>query len=184
MTRGRARTVFVAGAVAAAFVLAIAVSFALVPKDLTKLASRDVAIASVASLLDDVPVFVTFHDDFGLDVKARELRAQGPYQPMGGRAHQPELPVWVVRTDGDVRAFIAIDPRNGCSLDMILTYASSYSKGATVFHDICHGSVYDHAGQRVGGPSPWGLDQLVLSVRNGTVYADRHSVIPGLLGVR
>jgi hypothetical protein len=33
----------------------------------------------------------------------------------------------------------------------------------------------------VGGPTPWTLDELVLSVRDGIVYADLHRVVPGRL---
>jgi hypothetical protein len=52
-------------------------------------------------------------------------------------------------------------------------------QGALAFHDVCHGSLYDVEGQHIGGPSPWGLDELVLSVRGGIVYADRRKVLPG-----
>jgi Rieske Fe-S protein len=48
-----------------------------------------------------------------------------------------------------------------------------------MLHDVCHGSIYDFAGQHVGGPSPWSLDELVLTVKGGRVYARTDAVIPG-----
>ncbi len=184
MTHGRARALFVAGSIAAAAALAVAVSFALVPKDVAKIESPYVALANVASLRDGVPFAVTFVDDYGLDVKAREARDLGGYRAMGARPHQPDLPVWLVKTDGEVRAFIALDPRNSCRLELLPTSAQYYTKGVTVFHDICHGSIYGLSGEKRGGPTPWSLDQLVVSIRAGIVYADRHIVIPGTLAPR
>jgi Rieske Fe-S protein len=94
---------------------------------------------------------------------------------MGGRAHQDDMPVWVVKSGSRVRAFIAIDPRNGCNLELI---------AGTLFHDVCHGAIYNFDGEHVGGPSPWSLDELVVNVRGDIVYADRHEVLPGKLFLR
>jgi len=77
-----------------------------------------------------------------------------------------------VKSGSSVRAFIAIDPRNGCSLEVIR---------GTLFHDVCHGSIYTLNGEHAGGPSPWTLDQLVVSIRGDIVYADRRAVLPGNL---
>jgi Rieske Fe-S protein len=48
-----------------------------------------------------------------------------------------------------------------------------------MLHDTCHGSIYNFAGERIGGPSPWTLDELVVTVRDGRVYASTSAVIPG-----
>jgi Rieske Fe-S protein len=46
---------------------------------------------------------------------------------------------------------------------------------------MCHGSIYDFDGEHIGGPSPWSLDELILTVRDGRVYARTDEVIPGHL---
>jgi hypothetical protein len=144
---------------------------ALTPKPGARIEPQDVGLVSFARLRDGVPERVTMHDDVGLDIKARDLRGRGIYHPMTGRAHQEELPIWVVKSGSSVRAFIAIDPRNSCDLEV----------KAQVLHDICHGSIYNFDGAHVGGPSPWSLDELVVSIRGDVVYADRYAVLPGKL---
>ena len=181
MTRHRARILFGLGVVSVIAVLAAAGAAALTPKSAARIEADDIGLVSLAALRDGVPALVTMHDDFGLDLKARDLRSRGLYHPMGGRAHIEELPIWVVKNGSSVRAFIAIDPRNGCSLELLSPGAIAKAAGAAVFHDVCHGSVYGIAGEHVGGPSPWTLDQLVVTVRRGVVYADRHAVLPGQL---
>lgn len=154
------------------------------PRPATWLDAREVAVTAVASLSDGVPTLVTIPDDFGLGAKAFDLRSRGGYRPMGPRPSQPELGVWLVRSGSDVHAFIASDPRNGCRLELL--YATRYrgEPGEPVLHDICHGSLYLLSGQRMGGPSPWDLDELVASVRGGVVYVDRRSVLPGRIAAR
>jgi Rieske Fe-S protein len=174
MTRHGARILFGLGLVSIVAVCAAVGVAALTPKFGARIEAQDIGLVSFASLRDGVPAHVTMHDDVGLDVKARDLRSQGLYQPMGGRAHQEELPIWVVKTGSSVRAFIAIDPRNGCNLEVI---------NGTLFHDVCHGAIYTFDGERAGGPSPWTLDELVVSVRGDIVYADRHAVLPGRIAL-
>ena len=175
MTRHGARILFGFGLVSVVAVFAAVGVAALTPKPGARIEPQDIGLVSFARLRDGVPERVTMHDDVGLDVKARDLRGRGVYHPMTGRAHQEELPLWVVKSGSTARAFIAIDPRNSCDLDVI---------GGTLFHDVCHGSVYKFDGQHVGGPSPWSLDELVVSVRGDILYADRHAVLPGKLILR
>jgi Rieske Fe-S protein len=172
MTRHGARILFGLGLVSVVAVFAAVAFAALTPKPGARLEPQDVGLVSFARLRDGIPERVTMHDDVGLDLKARDLRGRGIYHPMTGRAHQDELPVWVVKSGSSVRAFIAIDPRNGCDLAV---------SAAIRFHDVCHGSIYRFDGEHVGGPSPWSLDELVVSVRGDIVYADRHAVLPGHL---
>ena len=180
MTRQGARILFGLGVVSAIAVFAAVGAAALTPKSGARIEAPDVGIVNVASLRDGVPVLVTMHDDVGLDVKARDLRSRGLYT-MGGRAHMDELPIWVVKSGSSVRAFIAIDPRNGCSLELLSPATVVIAAGASAFHDVCHGSIYGIAGEHLGGPSPWTLDELMVSVRDGIVFADRHAVLPGQL---
>ncbi len=171
MTRHGARILFGLGLLSAIAVFAAVGTAALIPKAGARIEARDIGLVSFARLRDGVPEHVTMRDDIGLDAKARDLRSQGTYT-MGVRAHHDELPVWVVRSGSTVRAFIAIDPRNGCDLAPL---------GPVTFHDVCHGSLYGLSGEHIGGPSPWTLDELVLSIRGDIVYADRHTVLPGQL---
>ncbi len=171
MTRYGARIVFGLGVVSILALFAAVGAAALTPKAGARIEAQVIGLVSLARLHDGVPAHITMHDEVGLDAKARDLRSQGPYR-MGLRAHHDELPIWVVKSGSSVRAFIAIDPRNGCDLALL---------GPATFHDVCHGSLYGLAGEHVGGPSPWTLDELVLSIRGDIVYADRHAVLPGQL---
>jgi len=174
MTRHGARILFGLGLVSALAIFAAAGAAALTPKPGARIEPQDVGLVSFARLRDGVPERVTMHDDVGLDTKARDLRGRGPYHPMSGRPHQEELPVWVIKDGSSVRAFIAIDPRNSCDLEV----------RAQLLHDVCHGSIYNFGGVHVGGPSPWSLDEIVVTIRGDIVYADRHAVLPGKLILR
>ena len=181
----RARAFFAAGLLLGTAVLAASLTAALTPKPVPIATTRDVAIAKLDELVDGVPRLVASDQLTTLARKAWDLRAAGPYKPMGGPRVGTELPIWLVRSGDSVRAFIAIDPRNGCRLDALkVTKDSRVPPSITIFHDICHGSLYDLSGDRYGGPSPWTLDELVVSVRAGVVFADRTAVYPGRLALR
>lgn len=167
-------------------VLAMASLVALLPKPVGITGAHDIAIGNLDALPDGVPHEIVVPELRGLDVVARQLRRSAlgttPGVPvMGTRAtREGDLHVFLVRDDGNVRGFIGLDPRNSCPLDVMkVTKDSRVPPSITVFHDVCHGSLYDVNGNHYGGPSPWTLDQLVLSVRNGVVYADLHDVIAG-----
>jgi Rieske Fe-S protein len=86
------------------------------------------------------------------------------------------VPVLLVRDSADtIRAFIGEDPRNGCALD----WRPEVQGG--VFHDVCHGSLYDRQGHVAGGPSPWNLNQWAVEVKDGKVFVDSSKILPGLL---
>lgn len=79
----------------------------------------------------------------------------------GGRAPSPVL--YVVRdNDGSIRAFIGVDPRNGCELRWLPSYGQ--------FEDRCHASIYDRDGRHIAGPGPWDLNEAVIDIRNGAIY--------------
>ena len=178
----RARALFGLAVLAAIVLFAASAAAAFTPKPVAIVPARDVAIAKLDSLADGVPVSRVVPELQGLDLLASRDR-EGAFPRMGMRVPRDgDLAVWLVRDDGSVRAFIAIDPRNGCRLETLkITTDSRVPPSIPVFHDVCHGSLYDLNGTRIGGPSPWALDELVLSVRNGVVYADLHDVKPGRL---
>ena len=86
------------------------------------------------------------------------------------------VPVLLVRDSADtIRAFIGEDPRNGCALE----WRPEVQGG--VFHDVCHGSLYDRQGHVAGGPSPWNLNEWAVDLRDGKVFVDPSKIITGLL---
>lgn len=91
--------------------------------------------------------------------------------------------IYLVRDDGGaIRAYLAADPRSGCLLDWIPVVMATGPVGTTYehrFHDTCHGSLYDRNGTVVGGPSPWTLDEAIISVRDATLYARTTEVRAG-----
>ena len=155
---------------------------ALTPKPVPIVESRELAIAALATLKERQPAYVLATGLQHLKSEARRDRANGgPYSPIGAPIEvKGDLGIYLVRYDGTVRAFIASDPRNGCRLNVDHP-GMRLADGALAFHDVCHGSLYDVNGQKIGGPSPWSLDELVVVVRDGTVYVDRSTVIPGRL---
>jgi hypothetical protein len=97
-----------------------------------------------------------------------------PVQRQMGCPASPEFrptSVFLVRDEaGGLHALIGEDPRNGCALEW---------KYETMFYDVCHGSIYDRRGQRVGGPSPWNLNELALEIRDGDVYINPGRIVVG-----
>jgi Rieske Fe-S protein len=70
-----------------------------------------------------------------------------------------------------LHAFIAEDPRNGCALEWL--------PARDFFHDVCHGSIYDRRGQRIGGPSPWNLNELATIVRGEVIWIEPDHILVG-----
>lgn len=121
----------------------------------------------------------------GGDRVLQRQRTGGPCSPriqtMGCPAQLAlaSISVFVVRDDGGaLHAFIGEDPRNGCALEW-LPAARSAPDTPPVFHDVCHGSIYDTAGRRVGGPSPWDLNELATTIRDDRVWVDPRQIIAG-----
>ena len=86
------------------------------------------------------------------------------------------VPVFLVRDSAEtIHAFIGEDPRNGCALD----WRPEAQDG--VFHDVCHGSLYDRRGHVAGGPSPWNLNEWAVEVKDGKVFVDPSKILTGLL---
>jgi Rieske Fe-S protein len=141
----------------------------------------DSAIATV-NALSATPTFLVLRDLAGLDALAHSRREQQGIPVMGRASIGPDLPVWIFRVGDDVRAFIARDPRNGCPLELYPAGPSMQHTavaGFALFHDTCHGSLYDDRGRPVGGPSPFYLDQLLLTIKDGAVYASATDVRVG-----
>jgi hypothetical protein len=85
---------------------------------------------------------------------------------------------------GVLHAFIGEDPRNGCALEWMQLPPPNnwFIDGArvdAVFHDVCHGSLYDRRGRRVGGPSPFDLNALSTEERGADLYVDPAKIIVG-----
>lgn len=116
----------------------------------------------------------------------RDRTAFGPCAP--GKMGCPtsnevqSMRVFLVRDEGGaLHAFIGEDPRNGCALEWMTIAVSPPNRvlNDAVFHDVCHGSIYDRRGQIVGGPSPWNLNALATEIRDGDVYIDPGRILVG-----
>ena len=178
MTRHVARVVLAVGIILTS-VLATAVFIAVLSPGGRGEAARPaaVAIASLNALPQGTPVRVSSTFLSGLDLKAARIRNTSFGKPRGS---VKDLPVFLVRDGDEVRGFIGIDPRDGCDIDIIRQETSSFGSFQVLFRDVCHGSLYDFSGRRAGGPSPWSMDEVVITVRGGKVYAATDKVIPGL----
>jgi hypothetical protein len=180
VTRVVARAAFVCGAVLAAGVIGSAALVALTPKPVPISEPTSIAVAKLSALKERQPQYVLASGLNRLKAEARRLRSiAGPFSPMSAAVTlEGDLGVYLVRYDGTVRAFISADPRNGCRLNVDYP-GTRLADGGLAFHDVCHGSLYDINGQHIGGPSPWNLDELLVSVHNDLVYVDRKVVIAG-----
>lgn len=73
--------------------------------------------------------------------------------------------VWLVRDGDEVRAFSAVCPHLGCSVN-----AAPEAGGG--FACPCHTSSFDKNGKRTSGPSPRDLDTLATRIEDGVVAVD------------
>jgi hypothetical protein len=178
VTRRTGRALFATGAVLGMVTLAAAVVAVLLPHEL----ARDpvVPITNVAALPQGVPVRFVSSELIGLDLKAERLR-HGGWSGATRLNTSKELPVYLVRDGDEVRGFIGVDPRNRCEIELLPARTLPWGSFPAMLHDVCHGSIYNFAGERIGGPSPWSLDELVLTVSGGRVYVRSDAVIPGHL---
>lgn len=95
--------------------------------------------------------------------------------------------VFLVRDDiGVLHAYIGEDPRNGCALEWMQLRpdpnGSWFIDGVrvdAVFHDVCHGSMYDRRGRVIGGPSPYDLNGLTIEERGGDLFVDSRRIVIG-----
>lgn len=91
-------------------------------------------------------------------------------------------PVFLVRDeDGVIRAFIGEDPKTGCALELLRKGDWGHRDPGypAVFHDTCHGSLYDRRGKVAGGPSPWDLNQIAVEIRGEDVYVHPSQIVVG-----
>ncbi len=76
--------------------------------------------------------------------------------------------VWLVREGDRVRAFSAVCPHLGCSVNAV---PAANGKDAG-FACPCHTSSFDASGKRTSGPSPRDLDALETKIEDGQVAVD------------
>jgi len=180
--RRSARLFFVVSALAAVSVTAVAVAFMLGPTPLPGQLD-EIGLVRVETLGPNKIVRLTVKELSGLDRIANAERERGHMSLWGPRSRPAGMPIFVVRRGDDtVQAFLGVDPRTGCELED-RTYGSG-AADANAFMDTCHGTAYDLGGRPTSGPGMWFLDKLVLHVRSGIVYAERHNVVAGRVAVR
>ena len=174
--RRPARLVFAVSGATAATVMLIAVVFVLGPTTKPD-QSDEVGLVRLETLRPNQVVRVSVKELVGLDRVANAERERGHMTLWGPRSRPAGMPVFVVRgTDDGVHAFLGVDPRTGCELE---DKTVSGVADARAFVDVCHGTAYDLSGRPTSGPGMWFLDELVLHVRGGVVYAEAHNVIAG-----
>jgi quinol---cytochrome c reductase iron-sulfur subunit, bacillus type len=71
-------------------------------------------------------------------------------QDSGWARFNSERSVWVVRTGSNVTVFSTVCPHLGCTVDL----------SANGFACLCHGSIWNIRGEKLGGPTPRALDAL------------------------
>ncbi len=177
------RRFFALSAAAAASVIVVAVAFALGPSAQPGQSADEIALVRVESLRPNEVVRLTIKELLGLDRLANAERERGHTTLWDPRSRPAGMPISLVRAnDEGVHAFLGVDPRTGCAL-ADKTFGSGRVE-AFAFMDSCHGTMYDLSGRPTSGPGMWSLDELVLHVRDGIVYAEPHKVIAGRVAVR
>ena len=78
---------------------------------------------------------------------------------VGWIANNTQEAVWLIRHGENVNAFSAVCPHAGCPIGL----------EARGFICGCHGSRWDADGQRVGGPTPRGMDRLETQIKSNIV---------------
>jgi hypothetical protein len=163
--------------------MVVAVAVTLGPTRPPGKSADDVGLIRLEALRTDQVTRLVLKEFSGLDRLANAERERGHMTLWGPRARPAGMPVLVVRGRADdVHAFLGVDPRTGCELED--KAHGSGAVGAVAFQDVCHGTSYDVSGRPTSGPGMWFLDELVLQVRAGIVYAERHKVIAGGVAVR
>lgn len=178
MSRRLNRIFFGLAAAAAAGVVVVAVVFALGPKVLPEQGTSEIALARLEALRPNDTLHLTVKELAGLDRLANEERERRHMTLWGPRARPSGMPIFLVSGRDGVHAFLGVDPRTGCDLE-----DKTEGSAAAAFVDVCHGTAYDLSGRPTRGPGIWSLDELVLHVRGGVVYATPRVVIAGAVAV-
>lgn len=180
MSRRLIRASFALSALAAAGAIVVAVAFALGPSAQPS-GSNEIGLVRLEALRPNEVVRITVKELSGLDRLANAERERGHMTLWRPRSRPAGMPIFVVRArDDGVHAFLGVDPRTGCELED----KTGVGVPDASFVDMCHGTAYDLSGRPTRGPGMWFLDELVLHVRAGIVYAEPHKVIAGGLAVR
>lgn len=177
MSRRSARLFFVAAATAAGSALVLAAAFTLGPAVPAGRSSDAIPLIGVDAIQPDRVVQLEVKEMVGLDALANAQRERGHMTLWGPRSRPQGMPVFVVDGGDGVHAFLGVDPRTGCALED--KTGGRARIGEIAFVDVCHGTAYDRFGRPIRGPGMWLLDELVLQVRGGVVYAVPHRVIAG-----
>jgi Rieske Fe-S protein len=112
------------------------------------------------------------------DDPERVVRTAGPDQqelddvPQGVTGHVLDgVPLFVVRTDADVNAFVARSTHVAGPL--------WWCPSEQLFVSPDNGEAYEADGTAVAGPAPRDLDSVAVTVESGVVRIDPHAVRPG-----
>jgi hypothetical protein len=177
MSRRLARLFFITASTALASALLVAVAFTLGPQRLPSRSPDEIALIRLEALQSNVVVRLDVKELSGLDRLANAERERRHMTLWGPRSRPQGMPVFLINLGNGVRAFLGVDPRTGCELED-KTGGHRFIEAAA-FIDVCHGSAYDLSGRPTRGPGMWFLDELVLHVRAGVVYAETRHIVAG-----
>lgn len=182
MSRQAARVFFGMSVALAGTILVAAATLTLGSSARPDLDADELALVKTDAVRADHPLKIDAPVLSGLD-RLANARREGRERSLWGPRSRPQgMPIFVVRSADGIRAFLGVDPRTGCAL--LARTVDAGSVDAVAFQDTCHGTTYDVSGRPKGGPGAWSLDELVLHVRGGVVYAETHTVIAGALAYR
>jgi hypothetical protein len=182
MSRRLARLFFISSATALASALLVAVAFTLGPQTLPGRSPDEVALIRLEALQSNVVVRLEVKELSGLDRLANAERERKHMTLWGPRSRPQGMPVFLINLGDGVRAFLGVDPRTGCELED--KTGGHRFIDAVAFIDVCHGTAYDLSGRPTRGPGMWFLDELVLHVRAGVVYAETRHIVAGGVAAR
>lgn len=181
MSRRLARVFFITAATALASALIVAVALTLGPQTLPGRSQDEVALVRLEALQSNVVVRLEVKELSGLDRLANAEREREHMTLWGPRSRPQGMPVFLIELGDGVRGYLGVDPRTGCELE---EKTGGHRIDAVAFIDVCHGTTYDLSGRPTRGPGMWFLDELVLHVRAGVVYAETRHILAGGVAAR
>lgn len=132
-------------------------------------------------------------DGFGLLIDITSLDTfHAEVEANGGFLYAPFARAWLVSyPDAFIPKALKIYPEalhDGLEVGVLALYQKCPHLGCRVpecassqqFECPCHGSMYSHYGEHIGGPAPRGMDLFPVSVEGGLVRVDTSTVVDGL----
>ena len=123
--------------------------------------------ASIFSFLYPIINFVLPPPSQSSGMESKEVGPENDLKPNSGMVFQfGNEPALLVRTaEGELRAFTAICPHLGCTVN--------YEPGSKVIWCPCHNGMFDLHGRNISGPPPRPLTEYKVNLRNGQIVVTK-----------